>query len=37
MNLVEIEIVLHWKTLSDLVQLIRQLMDLIEDTKLWYI
>ena len=37
MDFVEIEIVLHWKTLNSLVQLTSQIMDLIEDTKLWYI
>ena len=37
MDFVEIEIVLHWKTLNGLVQPTSQIMDLIEDTKLWYI
>ena len=36
-DFVEIEIVLHWKTLNGLVQLTSQIMDLIEDMKLWYI
>ena len=37
MDLFEIEIVLHWNILNDLVQLTSQIMDLIEDMKLWYI